>query len=357
MAASDSTALGLGTALGVPPSVIIGFGHAGKMHGRCIAKARRRLTGFEIMDSVPVFIIDIVPERDLESAFREFRMIRGLHELPSDFRDQIVAHVCTPPDVRADVIQAASAAGLRRIVVEKPLAASPGEMSRLAALSASYQLDLLVVANWTASNLTREIQSLIKRRRVSVTGIEICQRKCRISRSRDNRGHGSAFEVEVPHMVLLAQMLAGPRLTVSHARAWDMVVGGCNIPGMGGAELVLDREDGLTVRIHSDHLAPVIERAIRVQFEDGGRLEGYYPCSGLDHYSQLKDYDNNGGLVTHTYMEDDTLTQFFVEAYAYFLGRGARPISDFEFNAGICTLLHEAKRFNAYGALHHADEQ
>jgi predicted dehydrogenase len=348
MAASDSEALGF------LPSLIIGFGHAGKMHGRCIAKARRRLGRHEVMNPAPVFIIDTALERDLDGAPQEYQVIRSLYELPPDFRAHLVAHVCTPPNVRADVIQAVLAAGLRRLVVEKPLAADPDEMSRLAALTAAHRPDLLVVANWTTSNLTREVQSLIEQRQSRVASIEIIQRKCRISRSTGNRGHGSAFEVEVPHMVALAQMLAGPHLTVSQARAWGMAIGGCNIPDMGGAELLLDGDGGLTVKIHADHLAPIIERTIRVQFQDGGWLEGYYPCTGLDLYSQLKDYDNNGELVMHKYMEDDTLTQFFAEAYAYFIGHGVRPVSDFDFSARVCNVLHEAKRLNvqrSYGAL------
>jgi predicted dehydrogenase len=316
------------------------------MHGRCIAKARDRLAGREAVDVVPVFVVDTLSDRHLQDKLPEYRVICSLHELPPDFREQAVAHVCTPPGVRAEVIQGALVAGIRRFIVEKPLASAPDQMCRLSGLCAAYRPELLVVSNWTASNLTRKIQVIIEQRRSDVTGIQIRQQKCRISRSKADRGHASAFEVEMPHMVSLAQMLAGPGLTVSHARAWDMVVGGCAIPEMGGAELTLDREDGLTIEIRSDHLAPILERVVCVQFGDGGRLEGYYPCTGLDHYSQLKGYDN-GELVTHEYIEDDTLTQFLVQAYAYFLGRADRPLSDFEFNARVCALLHEARCFNA----------
>jgi predicted dehydrogenase len=336
-----------GAAASILPSVIIGIGHAGRMHGRCIAKARDRLAGREGRDFVPVFVVDSVFDRASRDKLPEYRVIGNLQELPPDFREQAVAHVCTPPNVRAEVIQGALAAGIHRFIVEKPLASAPDEMCRLAALSVAHRPDLLVVSNWTASNLTREIQLIIEPRRSDVIGIQIRQRKCRISRSKADRGHASAFEVEMPHMVSLAQMLAGLDLKISHARAWDMVVGGCAIPEMGGAELTLDRGDGLAVEIRSDHLAPILERVICVQFRDGGRLEGYYPCNGLDHYSQLKVYDHNSELVAHDYIEDDTLTQFFVEAYAYFLGRGARPLSDFEFNARVCALLHEARCFNA----------
>ena len=334
-------------AAGILPSVIIGFGHAGRMHGRCIAKARERLAGHEAVDSVPIFVVDTAPDGDLPDTLPEYRMVWGLHELPPDVREQAVAHVCTPPGVRAEVIQGALAAGIRRFIVEKPLASGPDEMFRLAALRTAYRPDLLVVSNWTASRLTREIQVIIEQRRSDVTSIDIRQRKCRISRSTTDRGHVSAFEVEMPHMVSLAQMLAGPGLAVRDARVWDMVVGGRIIPEMGGAELSLDQGNGLTIEIHSDHLAPVLERVVCVQFRDGGRLEGYYPCTSLDHYSQLKGYDNNGELVIHEYIEDDTLAQFFVEAYAHFLGRGARPLSDFEFNARVCELLHEARCLSA----------
>jgi predicted dehydrogenase len=333
--------------VGILPSVIAGFGHAGKMHGRCIAKAQDRLGGCETADLVPTFVIDPALDGDLPDGQSEYRVIGSFDELSPDIRESAVAHICTPPGVRAEVIQRALEAGIRRFVVEKPLASAPNEMFRLADLRTMYKPELLVVSNWTASNLTREIQVVIEGRRSDVTGIEIRQRKCRISRTKANRSHGSAFEVEVPHMVSLAQMLAGPGLILRDARVWDMAVGNHVIPEMGGAELTLVRANGLTIEIRSDHLAPILERAVRVHFRDGARLEGYYPCSGLDHYSQLKGYNDNGEMVRHEYIEDDTLTQFFVEAYAYFLGRGACPLSDFEFNVKVCALLHEAQHLSS----------
>lgn len=332
-------------ALGVFPSVIVGFGHAGKMHGRCIAKARGRLGGCEAGE--PTFVIDTALDGDLRDGPPKHRAIRSFDELSRDIRERAVAHICTPPGVRSEVIQRALEAGIRRFIVEKPLASAPSEMSRLAALRTMYRPELLVVSNWMASNLTRQIQVIIERRRSDVTGIEIRQRKCRISRSKANGGHGSAFEVEVPHMVSLAQMLAGPNLVLRAARVWDMAVGNHVVPDMGGAELTLVRANGMTIEIRSDHLAPILERVVRVQFRDGGWLEGYYPCSGLDHYSQLKGYNDNNEVVMHEYIEDDTLTQFFVEAYSYFLGRGACPLSDFEFNTKVCALLHEAQHLSS----------
>jgi len=336
-----------GAAAGLLPSVIVGLGHAGRMHARCIAKARARLAGHEAADGLPIFVVDVGPGGDVHDGPPEYRVMGGLHELPADVRDEGVAHVCTPPGVRAEVIEGALAAGLRRFIVEKPLAAAPAEMSRLAALRSAYRPDLLVVSNWTASTLTRAIQAVVERRRSDVAGIEIRQRKCRISRSQVDRGHVSAFEVEMPHMVALAQLLAGPDLTVRDARVWDMAVGGQIIPEMGGAALTLDHGTGLGIDISSDHLAPVRERVVCVRFRDGGRIEGYYPCTGEDHYSQLREHDRNGELIRHEYLEDDTLTQFFVEAYAHFLGRGVRPRSDFEFGARVCELLHEAHGLSA----------
>jgi predicted dehydrogenase len=330
----------------VLPSIIIGFGHAGSMHARCIEKARDRFAGCQDA-AVPSYVIDPALEGDLPRSQRlEWRIIWSLSELPAEVRKKAVAHVCTPPAIRIGVIEDALAAGINRFIVEKPLASTPDVISQLAALLKSYGADLLVVANWTSSNLTREIQSFISHHESDVISIQIRQQKCRISKSKTNQGHVSAFEVEMPHMMSLAQLLAGPDLVVRQARAWDMIVEGRTIPEMGGAELTLDEPSGVVIQICSDHLAPALERSVRIEFRDGARLEGYYPCSSLDHYSQLKSYGNNGQLIAHKYIEDDTLTQFFVEAYAYFIGQGAKPRSDFEFGAGVCALLHEARRLS-----------
>lgn len=333
----------------VPPSIVIGFGHAGRMHARCIDKARQQLAGFADRHP-PTFVIDTAL-KELPADFQssDWRVIGSLNEVPREVRRHAVAHICTPPSGRARVIHDALAAGIDRLIVEKPMASTPQELAALAALRASYGADLLVVANWTASNLTREIQSFVGRYGSVIKSIRLRQQKCRISRTKAGRDGESAFEVEVPHMMALAQLLAGPELVVRQARTWDMVVEGRVIPQMGGAELTLDGRDGVAIEMRSDHLAPAVERSVRIEFCDGGRLEGYYPCSSLDNYSQFKTFDADGRLLLHKYIEDDTLTRFFVEAYSYFLHRGAKPTSDFEFNTAVCALLHEARRLSVRG--------
>jgi hypothetical protein len=328
------------------PTVIAGFGRAGKgLHLPCIRHARELAFGEAAPE--PVFVFDPLLDRsaDDRAALRHCAWVEELAAIPRAARAHAIVHVCTPPHVRSELVAAAAKLGMRRFVLEKPMASSPRELELLGELRRRHELDILVVSSWVASSLTAAIQDRLRRRPgVEIRRITVHQRKSRIMRSRENLSHETVFEVEVPHMLGLAFMFCGPELRLCASRSWDLAVDGARIRNMGGTSITLESGRGQAIALHADHMSPLRQRSVVLELSDGGRYEGYFPCTSADLYSQLLTYDAAGALVEREFIKDDTLTRFFVDAYRWFSGAGPRPHSDFEFNVGVCTMLLEAKQ-------------
>jgi len=334
------------TAITAPPTVIAGFGRAGKaLHLPCIRHARQLAFGQDASEQVFVFDPLLDPSSEDREALRHCTWVEELAAIPRPAREHAVVHVCTPPHVRSELVAAAAKLGLRRFVLEKPMANSPKELESLSDLRRRYELDILVVSNWVASNLTAAIkQRLRDRPGIEITRVTMHQHKSRIMRSRENSSHETAFDVEVPHMLGLAFVFCGPEMHVRESVSWDLAVDGTRIQDMGGTSITLESARGQVIVLHTDHMSPLRQRSIVIELSNGARYEGYFPCTSADLYSQLLTYDPAGALLEREFIKDDTLTRFFIEAYQWFAGSGPRPHSDFDFNVGVCSMLLEAKR-------------
>ncbi|MEU5694079.1 Gfo/Idh/MocA family oxidoreductase [Actinosynnema sp. NPDC020468] len=255
-----------------------------------------------------------------------------------------VAHVCTPPTVRTEVISELAALGFRNIVVEKPLAADTDELARIIRLRRKHNLRVAVVEPWLTSSLTAALANLV---RSGVLGepktITIVQNKPRFRRSLTTPSHPTAFDVELPHGVGLALRLAGSA-RVTHAAGFDLSVGDVVIPRMGGARVGLRHNSGVRTEIASDLTSPVRERRITMEFEKGTAV-GHFAVSDDDDHSQLTVTRN--GHREHSVLRDDSLTEWMVQAYGRFHATADQHARGFQFATDVVQLLSVAKNICA----------
>ena len=252
-----------------------------------------------------------------------------------------VVHVCTPPSARLDPVADFAAAGFRRFLVEKPLAADPAALAALLDLTRRAGLDVVPVGPWRHSELTRRLVDLAATlgRPVSVA---IRQAKPRFTRTLSGDAHPSAFDVEAPHSVALALRLAGPARVVA-AGCSDMLLGPAVFPGLGGAWLGLEHDGGLRTEISTDLTAPVRERRVAVEFERGSAI-GHFAVSAADEYAQLR--VRTPTTTTHAVFRDDSLTAFTTRAYRHFAGVEPMP-GELAAGAAVVSLIADAKRLAA----------
>ncbi|MFF6783090.1 Gfo/Idh/MocA family oxidoreductase [Streptomyces sp. NPDC012510] len=244
-----------------------------------------------------------------------------------------VAHVCTPPRLRHAVIAELAGHGFRRMIVEKPLAASRDELDALIRLRDEAGLALVAMAHWTGSRLADRLRRLVRGEQLGpLRRITVDQHKPRFLRSLTTDGHRSALDVELPHSLALALDLAGPA-ELRAAHCWDLRCEERELPGMGGAQVELEHSTGVSTLLRSDLGAPVRQRSVVCEF-DGGTATGHFPLSEDDDHAQLVITPTGGDTPAaptgahatggvpgpgRQVFRDDALTDFLEGAYRGFL--------------------------------------
>jgi hypothetical protein len=183
---------------------------------------------------------------------------------------------------------------------------------------------ILPVSVWPSSTVTRQVEEIIASGAIGRPGW-CCfeQSKPRFSRTQANQAHASAFEVELPHQVLLALHLAGPMARVKDVYTWPMVLpDGVVMASHGGVRLTIEHRGGAMFTAISDLTAPVRVRRLRVigTAIGTGEVIAHYP-SGDDNVGHIRAPGASGWKVVW----DAPLTQFLTAAYRHFADLAGPP--------------------------------
>lgn len=319
----------------------MGLGRAGAdLHLPVLARARASVR--QLFDDRPVVACD---PRRLPVERPGLAMATSLAEAAALLDPaETVAHVCTPPTERAEVVAELAERGFRNVIVEKPLAADTDDLARITRLRRKYGLRVAVVEPWLTSTLTERLIGLVRGGALGEPRtISIVQNKPRFRRSLTSPSHPTAFDVELPHGVGLALRLAGSA-RVTHAAGFDLVVGDVVVPRMGGARVGLRHNNGVRTEISSDLTSPVWERRITVEFEKGVAV-GHFAVGYDDDHSQLTVTVN--GHREREVLRDDSLTEWVIRAYRLFHASGDQHARGFAFATDVVQLLSVAKNICA----------
>jgi predicted dehydrogenase len=271
---------------------------------------------------------------------------------------ETVVHLCTPPSARLQPLSELAALGFRRFLVEKPLALDDATARRIDRLRRDLGLEMVVVAQWLDSSLTRRLEELIRGGALGrLRELTFVQLKPRFLRTLRSPGQATAFEVELPHSVSVALRLAGDARLL-RAGVSDMEVGDVVVRHMGAAHVVLGHDGGVVTRATSDLTAPMRERRVELRFT-GGRAVGHYAVSREDCHAQLE-VRLPGRPARRRVFPDDSLARFTAGAYRRFR-EGDDLDADLALNLRVAALLGEATRrgtvrHGAPGAQEAADE-
>ncbi|MBB4966108.1 Gfo/Idh/MocA family protein [Saccharothrix violaceirubra] len=322
-------------------TLVVGLGRAGAgLHlpvlGRARAAARRLFSTEPVVACEPRHNALRRPGLITTNSLAE----AATHLDPAD----TVAHVCTPPTVRAEVFAELAALGFRDLIVEKPLAADTDELARLIRLRRKHGLRVAVVEPWQSSTLTSRLITLATGGTLGeAKSITVVQNKPRFRRTLTMPGYPTAFDVELPHGLGLALRLAGSA-RVTHAAGFDLTFGDVVIPRMGGARIGLRHNSGVRTEISSDLTSPVRERRVTVEFEKGTAV-GHFPVSDDDDHAQLTVTAN--GRREHSVLRDDALAEWMVQTYSRFHSPSDQHARHFSFATDVVQLLAVAKNICA----------
>ena len=300
-------------------TLVVGLGRAGAgLHLPVLDRLRQRTPTGTLFAEAPVVAVDPTPP--LAALPPGTVVLPTLERARAELDpESTVAHVCTPPEGREAVIEQLARLGFAHVIVEKPLAVDITQLARVEDLCRRHRLQLVVVAQWQVSTLTRRLEECVTGGEFGeLRQIRVVQRKPRFSRSLATSGHPTAFDVEVPHALGVVLRLAGPaRLTDA---AWsDLAADGVVRPRLGTATLRLAHQRGPSTQITSDLTAPVRERRITCVFDDA-TVVGHYPVSEEDGYAQLAVARSD--RTTREVFPDDALPSFLRDAYRRFADGG-----------------------------------
>jgi predicted dehydrogenase len=321
-------------------TLVVGLGRAGAgLHLPVLAKARDLPCATRLFAPAPVVAVDPTPTAGgaLEGVVTapSLEAARALLE-----PDRTVVHLCTPPRARPEAVEQLAVLGFRNLILEKPLAADLAGSARIDALARRYGLRLSVVGQWLNSALTSRLADLAAGGRLgTLRSISVAQRKPRYDRSLATFGHPTAFDVELPHALAVALLLAGPA-RFTGARCADLTADGWVLPKLGSAEIDLRHRTGVLTHLASDLGAPVRERRITLGF-DGGEAVGHYPVAQDDCHARFTVSER--GTAATSVFPDDSLTAFIVETYTRLLIPGQLD-PGYALAAETVRLLDEAKR-------------
>ncbi len=324
-------------------SLIVGFGRAGNhLHLHCLRKARKLYLNEQIFGD----IIGIVDPKIVPAAFVHEDTVRVFNDLMDvqGFDPALtVVHVCTPPADHLAVIRRIAGLGYTKIIIEKPMVMSMREVEEIRRLQEKWHLDLLVVAVWLSSALTKWLRDVVDSNRFGpLLQLTFEQHKPRFLRTLRDSGHTTAFDVELPHQVALALYLVGQEAQVIDAACTDMNLGAKAIPYMGGARMTMLHVRGAHSFLSSNLTAQSRRRFVKLSFRDH-TVEGCFPASREISYSHLTVYDSHHNILESNRLDDDPLTTCFREYYSYYIRDDCRPVSDLHFNTIVISALTQAR--------------
>jgi predicted dehydrogenase len=290
--------------IGIPGDftpVVVGYGRAGRLHHRCLSAVAG--------DHVDVVIVDPVRPAQLAPKTRWLPTVRDALETVDP--NLAVFHVTTPVRAHISTTKRLAAAGAQHIILEKPMAETREDAYQVTALARA-GVQLIPVAVWPASVVTQQVKRIITDGAIGdIVAIRFEQSKPRFGQSRHDLAHTSAFQVELPHQILLALHLAGPVAAVQDVVRWPLTYpDGSSLRDRGGVKLTLVHRSGIRCVLVSDLCSPV--RMRRLQVRGVRELIAHFPI-GDDQVGHVR---MPGGRWT--VVHDAPLTQFISSAYLSF---------------------------------------
>lgn len=248
--------------------VIVGFGVAGRLHGRILGQMGSRCTVSAIVDSSPL---------QRQQAAGEFPSARVCERIPEalDGPDTPrIIDLCVPSCCYLSLAEAAlRTAKNSALFVEKPLGWNREQAEAFCCLTHNASVSYL--DTYSSSRGIVKLRKLIADQPERLMTIDILFSKDRREDSMRKRGyHGlqapDAWLIEGPHMVSIALTLAGAVSRVRSAKHLDMP-----LPGMapvrkhGGGSAELVHECGTVTRLETRLFSPINRRSVRITVTDG----------------------------------------------------------------------------------------
>ena len=294
--------------------VLVGFGHAGRIH----AETCRRLSCCRL-----IAIVEASPERRrlASDAFADVKVFESLQLALMEMGNDVVVDLCVPAPQNIELCQTAIEHDVSRLMLEKPLgwqlsaAIELGEI--LLGRSAVYQ------DTYQFSKGVELLRKYVDGERSSIEHLHIRFLKDRKEDSGFSRGfhlqsHPDAWHIEGPHMVAIAESIAGDIVSIEEAHLYDMHADGKDLPGHGGGDATVRHHGGARTTMSTDLRSKLNERSVDVFLENGVSFHLQLPPSKSSELVASLVRKDNGGAISSISVADRPMEQCVSACIEYF---------------------------------------
>jgi predicted dehydrogenase len=347
-------------------AVVVGLGRAGLgLHIPVLEKIRRDGAGASPFGAV-VGLVDTV-EGGIKRARHRLEYDYGydpqgiscatsLADLTGVDPDNTIVHICTPADDHASALRAATEAGFRRIIVEKPCASNAADVDEMRRIADRTGASIGVINPYLYSRSVASCKDKIQQVGRQPHYLEFEMSKPRIAPTLHGRSRPeSVMDVELPHQIATALYLTEAsryrvlRAEVRHMHYRETDTEPCRvIRNMGLGIIVLELDECIAVLVsYLDALTRT--RELRLRFPNTEHIEAFLPVTGDDHTSVIMEYsghdsDGSAEQTRVAKLPDDMLARCLFDMYTRFI-TDSPQISDLTFNRKVVDVMDKAKRF------------
>jgi predicted dehydrogenase len=270
--------------------------------------------------------------------------------------DHAIVHICTPAEDHVSALRAATEAGFRRIIVEKPCAANTADVDEMRRIADRTGASIGVINPYLYSRSVASCKDRIQELGRLPHYLEFEMSKPRITPTLAGRSKPeSVMDVELPHQIATALYLTEAsryrllRAEVRHMHYREMDTEPCQVvPNMGIGVIVLELDECIAVLVSSlDALTRT--RVLKLRFPGSEHIEAFLPVTGDDHTSVIIEYSgrNTDGSTEQqrvAKLPDDMLARCLFDMYSRFIADSPQ-ISDLTFNRKVVDVMDKAKAF------------
>lgn len=318
------------------PVVIVGFGHAGRIHRKAYASLENLCSVVAVVDP------DLGKHVEISASLPGVKIYLELAEALSHIGGDVIVDFCVPAKAHLELVESALSLGVTRFLIEKPLAWDLSSSEKLVAMLQG--LEVVYLDSYAASSGVQRLIEKIAGQDSAAERINIVFHKNRIPDSRLNRGFAqdavpNAWMIEGPHMLSIAMQIAGQIARVCSASTFDMNIGDNRLlPEHGGGHALLEHDNGAVTHLDLDLCSERNVRSIEVTLQNGVRmLVGLPPSKAERQYSVLELMYPGGGHEVHHY-EDRPMESCVRNAISHLAGERVTVGSMAE-GLAICTIV------------------
>ncbi|HEX8394958.1 MAG TPA: Gfo/Idh/MocA family oxidoreductase [Longimicrobium sp.] len=347
-------------------AVIVGLGRAGLgLHIPVLEKIRRDGAATSPFGAVVGLVDTVGPgvrralhrlEYDYGYDPRGISCADSLADLTGIDPEQTIVHVCTPADDHAATLRAATDAGFRRIIVEKPCASNAADVDEMQRIVDRTGASVAVINPYLYSRSVASCKDKIQQVGRQPHYLEFEMSKPRTTPTLLGRSKPeSVMDVELPHQIATALYLTEAsryrvlRAEVRHMHYREVDTVPCQVVrNMGLGIIVLELDECIAVLVsYLDALTRT--RELRLRFPNTDHIEAFLPVTGDDHTSVIMEYSghNTDGSAEQqrvAKLPDDMLARCLFDIYARFISDSPQ-LSDLAFNRRVVDVMDKAKTF------------